>query len=76
LKEKANEKANLLSIPTTGWQDPDRKTDDELIEIALEKATLHVQHEIKVLRDEFLNIKMELGGRIKEKLDRKEMEEV
>lgn len=55
LKKLANEKSNVLNLPTAGWQDPDRKTDEELQEAVMDKVVLHIQHELKYLRDEMFN---------------------
>ena len=76
MKAQKKEEKNLLTIPQGGWSDPNKMTDDELIGVIMDKVELRVQKDFRTLDNDIQNLKMEHGAKIREKLDRKELEEV
>lgn len=72
------EKATILNIPTSDWDDDTgkNKMNEEVLLNALEKLRDYIQSENKRVRDELLRHHIEVEQKLKEKIDRKELDEI
>lgn len=78
LMKAHNEKKTILNIPTSFDDDPKRKKklDEEFILDAFEKMRDYIAQEMKKIRDEMFKQHYEFETRVREKIDKKELEEI
>jgi len=52
IKNEKKEDKNLLTIPQGGWDDPNKMSDDDLLNMVMDKVELRVNREVKILDNE------------------------
>jgi len=72
------DKTTILNIPTGGFGEGDgkKRMDEEFVIESLEKIRDFINQENKRMKDELLKHHLEMEGKLKEKIDRKEMQDI
>jgi hypothetical protein len=78
LMKSSNEKKMILNIPMSFDNDPKKKKnfDEDFIVEALEKMRDYIAFENKKTKDEMFKQHIEFESKVREKLDKKELEDI
>lgn len=78
LMKANNERKTILNLPTSFDSDPKKKNkfDEEIILDALEKMRDYISSEGKKGKDELFKFHIEFEAKVREKLDKKELEDI
>ena len=73
-----NEKKTILNIPTAFDDDPKKrkKMDEDFIIESFEKMRDYIQQELKKVKDEQFRQHIDFETKVREKIDKKELEEI
>lgn len=77
LVKQQSDKKTILNIPTT-FDDPKNKgkMDEDFIVEALEKMRDYIAQENKRMKDEMFKLRLEFETKVREKLDKKDLEDI